>query len=177
MSRASQKNFLDLKTVQPMSCFISQKRKMRKQKNFLNWLITKWLYAVIFTVKKTGDCAYDFRHQHIQLRKKLNWCKVHSTINYKTSEFVNCSTELNKQKDNYSFKHTLFIFLRSFNFAILKIRWLNALSKKEDFEHTFSTNQPCHLQDGLEIKISVMFMTSLLFSEVFIMVEYFSKTE
>ena len=45
------------------------------------------------------------------------------------------------------------------------------------FYFTFTTNQPCHLQDGLEIKISVMFMTSLLFSEVFIMVEYFSKTE
>ena len=125
-----------------------------------------------FHREKTGDCAYDFRHRHIQLRKKLMLNTKY--IHCKTSESV-----LNKNMDNYSFKYidNLLFFLRTFDFDILKIRQFGALSKKEDFELTFSTNQSCHLQDGLEIKISVMFMTSLLFSEVFIMVEYFSKTE
>ena len=62
-------------------------KKDEKTKNFLIWLITKWLYAVIFTVKKTGDCAYDFRHQHIQLRKKLNWCKVKFGLSEKHTKF------------------------------------------------------------------------------------------
>ena len=64
----------------------------------------------------------------------------------KLASLWSVSPELNKQKDNYSFKYTIcFVFLRIFNFDILKIRWFNALAKKEDFEHTFSTNQPCHL--------------------------------
>ena len=90
------------------SSHMKERWENKKLSDLTNYQMTLCGY---FHREKTGDCAYDFRHRHIQLRKKLMLNTLY--IHCKTSESV-----LNKKMDNYSFKYidNLLFFFENFWF-------------------------------------------------------------